>query len=91
MYFANAIGQFMLMNYFLKIDYWKYGYNVITSVLTGRDWSANTLFFPRIVYCDFAIRYLGDSNLNYTVNFKFDVEFYKDFVWLLLGSMYVTY
>ncbi len=66
-YLLNAIGQFFLMNYFLNIDYWSYGQKVLYGVFSGRDWLENKVFFPRIVYCDFAIRYLGDNNLNYTV------------------------
>jgi hypothetical protein len=74
-YLINAIGQFFLMNYFLHIDYWSYGQKVLYGIFTGRDWVENKIFFPRIVYCDFAIRYLGDNNLNYTVkksSFQFD-------------------
>lgn len=55
------------MNHFLNIDYWSYGQKVLYGVFSGRDWMENKIYFPRIVYCDFAIRYLGDNNLNYTV------------------------
>jgi hypothetical protein len=58
------------MNHFLSIDYWSYGQKVLYGVFSGRDWMENKIFFPRIVYCDFAIRYLGDNNLNYTVRKK---------------------
>lgn len=66
-YLINGIGQFFLMNHFLNIDYWSYGQKVLYGVFSGRDWMENKVYFPRIVYCDFAIRYLGDNNLNYTV------------------------
>lgn len=88
-YLLNAVGQFFLMNYFLNIDYWGYGQKVLYGVFTGRDWIENKIFFPRIVYCDFAIRYLGDNNLNYTVNKSdFFVLFINNFGFL--GSMHIT-
>jgi hypothetical protein len=55
------------MNHFLNIDYWSYGQKVLYGIMSGRDWMENRVYFPRIVYCDFAIRYLGDNNANYTV------------------------
>jgi len=56
LYLINSIGQFFLINYYLKIDSWSYDYTKISEL------------FPRIVFCDFTIRYLADNNQNYTVN-----------------------
>lgn len=87
-YLINAIGQFFLMNHFLNIDYWSYGQKVLYGVFTGRDWMENKIYFPRIVYCDFAIRYLGDNNLNYTVQCTLPVNLYNErifaFYWFWL-------
>jgi len=88
-YLINAIGQFFLMNYFLNIDYWSYGQKVLYGIFSGRDWMENKIFFPRIVYCDFAIRYLGDNNLNYTVD-KSNSFFDRSISSILIGSMYFT-
>jgi len=76
------------MNYFLQIDYWNFGQKVLMGVFSGRDWIENKVFFPRIVYCDFAIRYLGDNNLNYTVQCTLPVNLYNErifaFYWFWL-------
>ena len=77
------------MNHFLNIDYWSYGQKVLRGVFTGRDWMENKIYFPRIVYCDFAIRYLGDNNLNYTVCIQILQPFRIVFVFDL-GSVYIT-
>jgi hypothetical protein len=58
----------VLLNYYLQIDYWSYGQRVFYGVINGRGWLENKIIFPRIVFCDFTIRYLGDNNLNYTVS-----------------------
>jgi hypothetical protein len=62
------MGQFFLMNYILQIDYWSYGFQVMRGLLRGSDWLENKVFFPRIVFCDFTIRYLGDNNPKFTVS-----------------------
>ena len=67
LYLINALGQFFLINYYLQIDYWAYGHKVLYGLFRGRDWLENKAIFPRIVYCDFTIRYLGDNTPNYTV------------------------
>lgn len=69
-YLINAIGQFLLLNSFLQLDIWSYGQNVVLGLIRGSDWMENKSVFPRIVFCDFTIRYLGDNNPNYTVNFS---------------------
>jgi len=88
LYLINAVGQFFLMNHFLNIDYWSYGRQVLSGIVTGRDWMENKIFFPRIVFCDFAIRYLGDNNANYTVQCTLPVNLYNErifaFYWFWL-------
>ncbi|UJR09212.1 hypothetical protein I4U23_013460 [Adineta vaga] len=88
LYLINAIGQFFLINYYLQIDYWSYGQKVIYTIVNGRDWLENKFIFPRIVYCDFTIRYLGDNNLNYTIQCALPVNLYNErifaFYWFWL-------
>lgn len=67
LYLLNAVGQFLVMNYFLEVKYLQYAQQVVFGLMTGRDW-VESAEFPRIVFCDLTIRYLGDNNLNYTVN-----------------------
>ncbi|CAF1404491.1 unnamed protein product [Rotaria magnacalcarata] len=77
LYLCNSIGQFFLMNYLLKIDYWTYGQKTLQGLLVGADVIKNKDVFPRVVFCDFTIRYLGDNNLNYTVQCTLPVNLYN--------------
>jgi len=66
-------------------------------VFSGRDWAENKQFFPRIVFCDFTIRYLGDNNLNYTVQCTLPVNLYNERIfafywfWLIFLSVATIY
>ncbi len=51
-----------------------YGQNVLSGIISGRGWLENKIIFPRIVYCDFTIRYLGDNTPNYTVRESIESE-----------------
>lgn len=66
-YLLNAVGQFFLLNYFLDIDFLSFGQNVIFDLVRSVE---SKVLFPRIVFCDFTIRYIGDNNPNYTVTFR---------------------
>ena len=87
-YLINAIGQFLLINYLLQIDYWSYGQTVLLGMIRGSDWMENKIIFPRIVFCDFTIRYLGDNNPNYTVILS--LLFSQSLIFMFGGSMYIT-
>jgi len=78
------------MNYYLQIDYWSYGRKALFSIINGRGWLENKVIFPRVVYCDFTIRYMGDNNPNYTVRINVE-KFRIDLFLIILGSMYITY
>ncbi|CAF0824263.1 unnamed protein product [Didymodactylos carnosus] len=97
LYLINSVGQFFLMNYFLQIDYWHYGQRILFGLFSGSDWAENKQYFPRIVYCDFAIRYLGDNNLNYTVQCTLPVNLYNERIfafywfWLIFLSLTTIY
>jgi hypothetical protein len=77
------------MNYYLQIDYWSYGRKALFSIINGGGWLENKVIFPRVVYCDFTIRYMGDNNPNYTVRINVE-KFRIDLFLIILGSMYIT-
>ena len=57
-------------------------------LLRGGDWLENKVFFPRIVFCDFDIRYLGDNNPKFTVSVLTRAKIYGRLS--ILGSMHAT-
>ncbi|CAF1212564.1 unnamed protein product [Adineta ricciae] len=97
LYLLNAIGQFFLINYYLQIDYLSYGQKVLYGIMNGRDWLENKFIFPRVVFCDFTIRYLGDNNLNYTIQCALPVNLYNERIfafywfWLIFLSVATFY
>ncbi|VEL37257.1 unnamed protein product, partial [Protopolystoma xenopodis] len=64
MYFANSVGQLLLMQRFLGFNdtMGNFGYELAGLMIQGRDWH-ETRFFPRISYCFIEnIRHMGARN-----------------------------
>ncbi|XP_023933040.1 innexin unc-9-like [Lingula anatina] len=66
LFLGNSVGQLFLLNYFLGTTYSVYGFNVISDLIDGKDWS-ETGRFPRVTLCDFKIRQLGGNIHRHTV------------------------
>lgn len=59
-YFVNVIMQYYLLNALLRIDYKAYGLNLAKEIAVNGT-PAESLYFPRITYCDFTIRQLNNK------------------------------
>ncbi|KAI6173255.1 Innexin [Aphelenchoides besseyi] len=59
LYVLNAIGQLVMLNYFLGGNYFKWGYNTAMEVIRGEEWQESEIF-PRVIMCDFTIRRLAN-------------------------------
>ncbi|CAJ0944602.1 unnamed protein product, partial [Mesorhabditis belari] len=59
LFFCNALLQFVLLKGFLGVDSFLWGWQVFTDLLGGIEWpeSGN---FPRVTFCDFEVRVLGN-------------------------------
>ncbi|CAG9529883.1 unnamed protein product [Cercopithifilaria johnstoni] len=57
----NIIGQLYLLNRFLGMQYYFWGFGVLNDLIHGREWfiSGN---FPRVTLCDVIIREIGNTN-----------------------------
>jgi len=60
LYVINVLGQFFLMNAFLSSKWTSfYGFELIYDLSTGHEWYASGRF-PRVTFCDFEMRVLGN-------------------------------
>jgi len=59
LFIVNCILQFILLNAFLgtNLNYW--GAEILSTIVSGKDWSDNG-HFPRVTMCDFEVRQLGN-------------------------------
>jgi hypothetical protein len=48
LYVLNAVGQLVMLNYFLGGNYFSWGYNTMLDVIHGNDWEESEIF-PRII------------------------------------------
>ncbi|PAA83396.1 hypothetical protein BOX15_Mlig001416g6, partial [Macrostomum lignano] len=82
MYSINAIGQFFLLSSF-------FGRSVDSLFLVARDLALGvewhqTGHFPRVTFCDFSIRRLGNSN-SYSLQCVLAINIFTEKVFVFLG------
>lgn len=77
-YVVNSLAQLFILNHFLGNDFLLLGFEVLSKIWYGDDWTQLTRF-PRVTMCDFRIREVGIVH-RYTVRskrlfkFKFDLK-----------------
>ncbi|KAI6222973.1 Innexin [Aphelenchoides fujianensis] len=59
LYVVNALGQLVMLNYFLGGSYLNWGYETLMEVVRGEEWKESEIF-PRVIMCDFTIRRLAN-------------------------------
>lgn len=86
LYLANAIGQLFILNAFLGTNYNIYGFDIMSQLIQGNNWSESPRF-PRVTLCDFEIRRLGNLN-RYTVQCVLPINLFNEkifiFIWFWL-------
>lgn len=82
MYVTNAVGQLFLLNAFLSTDFHLYGFDVMTRMIRGEEWTTSTRF-PRVTLCDFLIRKLGNVN-RYTVQCALPMNLFYEMMFIFL-------
>ncbi|CAF0741763.1 unnamed protein product [Adineta steineri] len=85
LYLLNAFGQLYLLNFFLGNDYHMYGFAVIRALFTGNDenWTI-TPRFPRVTWCNFAVRNLADNIHTYTVQCSLPINLFNEKIFLII-------
>ena len=92
LYIVNAIGQFVLLNYFLSFEFHAYGFEAIKKLQRDEDWFESRRF-PRVTMCDFMIRRLGSNQHWYSVQCNLPFNMYNEkiffgiWVWLIVLSV----
>lgn len=52
LYVLNAVGQLVMLNYFLGGSYFYWGYQTVRDVVQGNEWTDSEIF-PRVIMASF--------------------------------------
>ncbi|KAI0983547.1 hypothetical protein GJ496_011785 [Pomphorhynchus laevis] len=83
MYTVNAALQIYMLEFFIAENHIAYGLNVIMRVISGGDWSLN-MRFPRVTYCDFTIRTMGDNLHQHTVQCVLPINLFNEKIFIVI-------
>jgi hypothetical protein len=61
LYVLNLIGQIILMDSFFEFRNYSFGFEFLKKFFKGDDYSRIDKAFPRVTFCDFTIRNMGDN------------------------------
>uniref|UniRef100_A0AC35UB99 Innexin n=1 Tax=Rhabditophanes sp. KR3021 TaxID=114890 RepID=A0AC35UB99_9BILA len=87
LFLINVMIQLYLMNKFLQTEgYGFYGVGVVKDLINGRPWS-DSGSFPRVTFCDFEFRELGNIR-NYSVQCLLVINIFCEKIFLLLWLWY---
>ncbi|XP_033728691.1 innexin unc-9-like [Pecten maximus] len=82
LYLANAVGQLFLLNAFLGTSYNVYGFEVLSNLISGDDWTYSPRF-PRVTLCDFEIRQM--TNLQrWTVQCVLPINLFNEKIFIFM-------
>jgi hypothetical protein len=62
LYVLNAVGQLIMLNYFLGGNYFSWGYTTLMDVVRGQDWEESEIF-PRVIMLVFMGFFLSKSGV----------------------------
>lgn len=82
-FLANIIGQMFMLNQLLGHDFTSYGSFVLSSLVSGYDWSWSSDRFPRVTMCDFDIRILGNQQ-RYTIQCVLTINLFTEKMYLVI-------
>ena len=82
LYIANIIGQLFVLNYVFRTSYHSFGADFIRDALSRRPWIDNT-HFPRVTFCDFPVRRLGNVH-RYTVQCVLPLNLFLEIIYVFL-------
>ena len=81
-YILNILLQLHLLNLFLGMDYHMYGFQVMSKMFAGQNWSTSDKF-PRVTLCDFSIRVLGNMH-KYTVQCSLPMNLFNEIIFIFI-------
>jgi len=72
------------LNSFFGFQYYSYGFDFLRKLIIGEDYSRIDLAFPRITFCDFKIRNLGDNIHQHSVQCALPINLFNEKFFILL-------
>lgn len=83
MYIGNTVLQLYLLNKVLGTDYWLYGIEAVYDVAkTGTH--QESYRFPRVAFCDFEIRTLGNKIHQHTVQCLLHINIFNERIFIIV-------
>lgn len=91
LYCTNVVGQFFLLNAFMKTDYHLFGFEVLDYMIQNGEWKPSPRF-PRVTLCDFITRQLNNHH-RYTIQCVLPLNLFNEkifiFMWFWLFMLNV--
>ncbi|ESO11487.1 hypothetical protein HELRODRAFT_132794, partial [Helobdella robusta] len=82
LYLTNSVGQLFLLDKFLGVEFYTFGYHVLTFLIANRQWTP-TDRFPHVTMCDFRIR--QSTNVHqYTVQCVLPINIFNEKVFTVI-------
>lgn len=75
LYILNLVFQIVLMDVFFEFRNYSFGFEFLKKFLKGDDYSRIDKAFPRVTFCDFTIRNLGDNLHKHSVQCALPVNY----------------
>jgi hypothetical protein len=82
LWLTNAISQLFLLNSFIGNNYHAFGIEIIQMLLSGQEWH-ELRHFPRVTYCDFKIREIGNSH-DWTVQCVLRINLFNEVIYIFM-------
>ena len=82
LWLTNAISQLFLLNRFIGNDYHAFGLDLIQMLIKGQDWN-ELKHFPRVTYCDFKIREIGNIH-DWTVQCVLRINLFNEVIFIFM-------
>ena len=88
LYILNVILQIVLLNFFLQTNYSMYGFETMSRMVKGEDWTTSHRF-PRIAMCNFIIRAMGENMHRYSVQCAIPINLIHEIFYIFLWFWFV--
>ncbi|CAF1073386.1 unnamed protein product [Didymodactylos carnosus] len=87
-YLSNGILQFYFLNKLLGFKYYTFGIDFLTSLIRDEQYKV-LKYFPRITFCDYQLRTVGDNIVNNTVQCVLPMNMFNERLFLLLWFWFI--
>ena len=82
LWLANSVCQLLMLNAFIGNNYHAFGVEIIGMLLSGEEWH-ELRHFPRVTFCDFKIREVGNSH-DWTVQCVLRINLFNEVIYIFM-------